>query len=70
MGGNGKLDKVTIKGDEAEIETIKDGFSEPVSVTQVGNTAWVAEGKLSHIIGDNKDKDPGPFAIKPVTLSK
>jgi len=40
--GNGKLDKVTIKGDEAQIETIKDGFAEPVSVTQVGDTAWVA----------------------------
>jgi sugar lactone lactonase YvrE len=68
--GNGKLDKVTIKGDQAEIETIKDGFTEPVSVTQVGNTAWVAEGKLSYIIGDNKEKDPGPFMIKSVPLSK
>jgi sugar lactone lactonase YvrE len=66
--GNGKLDKVTVKGDEAQIETIKDGFVEPVSVTQVGNTAWVAEGKLSYIIGDNKEKDPGAFAIKPVAL--
>ena len=68
--GNGKLDKVTIKGEEAEVETIADGFTEPVSVTQVGNTAWVAEGKLSYIIGDNKEKDPGAFAIKPVTLPK
>ena len=68
--GNGKLDKVTVKGDAAEIETIKDGFAEPVSVTQVGNTAWVAEGKLSYIIGDNKGKDPGAFEIKPVMLSK
>jgi sugar lactone lactonase YvrE len=68
--GNGKLDKVTIKGDEAQIETIKDGFAEPVSVTQVGDTAWVAEGKLSYIIGENKEKDPGPFSIKPVKLSK
>ena len=68
--GNGKLDKVTIKGDEAGIETIKDGFAEPVSVTQVGDTAWVAEGKLSYIIGDNKGKDPGPFALKPVALPK
>ena len=66
--GNGKLDKVTVKGDEAQIETIKDGFVEPVSVTQVGNTAWVAEGKLSYIIGDNKEKDPGAFAIKAVAL--
>jgi hypothetical protein len=68
--GAGRLDKVTVKGDEAQIETIQDGFSEPVSVTQVGNTGWVAEGKLSYIIGDNKTKDPGPFVIKPVSLSK
>jgi sugar lactone lactonase YvrE len=68
--GNGKLDKVTIKGDEAQIETIQDGLVEPVSVAQVGNTAWIAEGKLSYIIGDNKGKDPGPFTLKPVSLSK
>jgi sugar lactone lactonase YvrE len=67
IGGNGK---VTIKGDVAQIETIKDGFAEPVSVTQVGDTAWVAEGKLSYIIGDNKEKDPGPFTLKPVPLSR
>src|ERR1700733_5376252 len=68
--GAGRLNKVTIKGDEAQIDTIKDGFAEPVSVTQVGNTGWVAEGKLSYIIGDNKEKDPGPFTIKPVALTK
>jgi streptogramin lyase len=68
--GNGKLDKVTVKGDEATIETIKDGLAEPVSVTQVGDTAWVAEGKLSYIVGDNKGKDPGRFELKPVTLPK
>src|ERR1700748_3755571 len=66
--GAGRLTKVSVKGDEAQIETIKDGFAEPVSVTQVGDTAWVAEGKLSYIIGDNKEKDPGPFTIKPVAL--
>jgi sugar lactone lactonase YvrE len=68
--GAGRLDKVTVKGDEAQIDTIADGLSEPVSVTQVGNTGWVAEGKLSYIIGDNKGKDPGPFTLKPVSLSK
>ena len=68
--GAGRLDKVTVKGDEAQIETIKDGLAEPVSVTQVGNIGWIAEGKLSYIIGDNKGKDPGPFTLKPVVLSK
>ena len=37
-------------------------------MTQVGNTGWVAEGKLSYIIGDNKGKDPGPFTLKPVAV--
>jgi hypothetical protein len=68
--GNGKLDKVTVKGDAADVETIKDGLSEPVSVTQIGDTGWVAEGKLSYLIGPNKGKDPGPFEIKAVTLPK
>jgi hypothetical protein len=68
--GNGKLDKVSVKGDDATIETVKDGLAEPVSVTQVGDIGWVAEGKLSYIIGDNKGKDPGPFVLKPVALPK
>ncbi|WP_213773744.1 hypothetical protein [Bradyrhizobium sp. dw_78] len=68
--GNGKLDKVSVKGDEATIETIKDGFAEPVSVTQIGGTAWIAEGKLSYIVGDNKGRDPGPFTLKAVALPK
>ncbi|MBR0795380.1 hypothetical protein JQ615_08265 [Bradyrhizobium jicamae] len=68
--GNGKLDKVTVRDDQAEIDTIRDGFDGPVSVTQIGNAGWVAEGKLSYIIGDNKGKDPGPFKLTPVALPK
>jgi sugar lactone lactonase YvrE len=67
--GAGTLDRVAIKGDVAEIETIRDGFGEPVSVTLIGNTAWVAEGKSSFLFGANKGKDPGPFVITPVGLS-
>ena len=65
-----RSDKVTVKGDEAEIETIKEGLAEPVSVTVQGNTGWVAQGKLSYIIGENKGKDPGPFELEPVALSR
>jgi sugar lactone lactonase YvrE len=68
--GAGRLDKVTVKGDAAQIETIKDGLTEPVSVTVVGDTGWIAEGKLSYVIGENKGKDPGPFTLKPVSLPK
>src|SRR3984885_6392035 len=33
--GAGRLDKITIKGDEAQIETVQDGFAETVSGRQV-----------------------------------
>jgi sugar lactone lactonase YvrE len=66
--GAGRLDRVTVKGDAAQVDVVQDGLTEPVSVTQIGNTGWVAEGKLSYIIGPNKDKDPGPFTLKPVSL--
>jgi sugar lactone lactonase YvrE len=68
--GAGRLDKVTINGDEARIEVIKDGLAEPVSVAQVGDIGWVAEGKLSYLIGENRAKEPGPFTLKPIALPK
>ncbi len=68
--GAGRLDKITVSGDTAQVEVIKDGLTEPVSVTQIGDTGWVAEGKLSYVIGENKSKDPGPFTLKPIALPK
>jgi hypothetical protein len=68
--GAGTLDKLTIRGDAAEIEIVADGFAEPVAVTVVGTTGWVAEGKSSFLFGANKGGDPGPFTVKPVALPK
>jgi sugar lactone lactonase YvrE len=60
--GAGKLDYVTIDGDNAKIEVLKDGFNGPTAVTHVGNTAWVIEGKLNYMSDPKlKDQDPGPF---------
>ncbi|WP_246207419.1 hypothetical protein [Bradyrhizobium rifense] len=68
--GAGRLDKITVSGDEARIEVIKEGLAEPASVAQVGDTGWVAEAKLSYLVGENKAKDPGPFTLKPIALPK
>jgi hypothetical protein len=43
--GGGRLDEVTVKGDRAVITVLKDGLKRPVSVTVVGQTAWVLEGE-------------------------
>ena len=69
--GGGTLDLVTIAGDEARIETLKDGIAGPVSVTQVGDTAWVAEGQLDFLFDPAlKDKKPKlPFRLVAVPLT-
>lgn len=68
--GGGSLDLVTVKGGTAEITTIKDGFGGPVSVTQVGSTAWVAEGQLGHLLDPELKKQPPklPFHLYAVPL--
>ena len=68
--GGGSLDLVTVNGGTAQISTIKDGFGGPVSVTQVGSTAWVAEGQLDHLLDPEMKKQPPklPFRLYAVPL--
>jgi sugar lactone lactonase YvrE len=62
--GAGRLDHVTVDGDNAKIEVVKDGFNGPTAVTRVGDTAWVLEGKLNYMQDPKlKDQDPGPFKV-------
>jgi streptogramin lyase len=42
--GSGRIDRVTIQGDNANIEVLKDGLDAPRAVTLIGNTAWVLVG--------------------------
>jgi sugar lactone lactonase YvrE len=67
--GVGRLDHVTVTGDDAKIDVLKDGFNGPTAVTRTGNIAWVLEGKLNYMNDPKlKDQDPGPFKIFPVAL--
>jgi sugar lactone lactonase YvrE len=43
----GHLDRVTIDGDNAKIEVLKDGFNGVTAVTQTGKIAWVLGGKMN-----------------------
>lgn len=69
--GTGSLDLVTVDGPTAKIETIKDGFVGPVSVTQVGSTAWVAEGQLDYLLNPElkKQQPKLPFHLYAVPLT-
>jgi sugar lactone lactonase YvrE len=58
--GGGRLDRLTIRGDTALVETLRDGISIPTGVTSVGRTAWVSEGQLSYFF-DPLQKDQKPI---------
>ncbi len=67
--GNGRLDEVTVSGDNATIKIIKDGYMLPTAVTVVGETAYVLEAKLNYQRDPAlKGKDPGIFHAYAVKL--
>ncbi|WP_449409294.1 SMP-30/gluconolactonase/LRE family protein [Methylobacterium komagatae] len=69
--GGGRLDRVTVEGDRATIETLKDGIAGGVTaVTQVGATAWITVGQLAVLTDPSKkgSKPELPFRIHAVPL--
>lgn len=68
--GTGSLDRVTIAGNSATIETLGEGYLQPTGVTRVGSTAWVAEGQLSRLIHPSEGEGPRlPFRVDAVPLA-
>jgi sugar lactone lactonase YvrE len=65
--GQGRLDLMTVHGDAASVETLKDGYTTPTGVTSVGRTAWLSEGQLS-LLSDPNKKPSLPFRVYAVPL--
>jgi sugar lactone lactonase YvrE len=65
--GAGRLDEVTISGDNAEVKILKEGLAGPTAVTLVGKVAYVAEGRLN--LRNEPNTDPGPFRVVGVEYS-
>ena len=58
--GGGRLDRITVEGDAARIEPLKDNIAGGVTgVTKVGNTAWITVGQLAALT-DQAKKGAGP----------
>jgi sugar lactone lactonase YvrE len=69
-GTGGRVDEVTIDGDNATIKVLRDGLISPPAVTLVGETAYTVEGKIGYLIDPKlKGQDPGPFMAHAIPLS-
>jgi hypothetical protein len=69
-GNAGKLDRITVKGDDVSVTTLHDGYVTPTGVTPVGNVAWVSEGQLDFIFEPKlKGQKPRlPFRVYAVPI--
>jgi sugar lactone lactonase YvrE len=68
-GNGGRIDQVTINGDRATIQMLKDGLNSPTAVTLVGKTVYCNEGKIGYLIDPKiKGQDPGPFVLRSAQL--
>jgi sugar lactone lactonase YvrE len=70
--GAGRISKVTVTGDNAEIETLAEGISEPTAVDIYGGSAWYTQGHLSYLFNPaKKTQTPDlPYRITPVPWKK
>jgi hypothetical protein len=67
-GGAGRLALLKISGDSGQLTTLKEGYPDgPVSVTVVGNAAYVLEAQLKALRDPNSHTNP--FRATAVTLS-
>jgi sugar lactone lactonase YvrE len=69
--GGGTIDFVTVSGDTAQIETLKDGLLSPTGVALSGTNIWVTEGQLPHLFDAAKNGPPKlPFQVLAVPYAR
>lgn len=68
--GGSTIDRVTIKGDAVEIETLASGLAGPTSVALVGDIAWAPEGQLVHLFDAKAGPPKLPFRVVGAPVKK
>jgi len=68
--GGGTLDRVTVKGDDVQFETLQDGLAGPTAVALVGDTLWAPEGQLSHLFDAKAGPPKLPFRVVGAAVPK
>jgi hypothetical protein len=70
-GTGGRITLVTIKGEAAHVEVLREGLDSSPGVTLVGKTVYAVEGKIQYLFNPQfRGKDPGPFRAIAIPLPK
>jgi sugar lactone lactonase YvrE len=69
-GNGGRIDEVTIRGNDAQVNVLREGLNSPPGVTLVGNTAYALEGKITYLFDPKlKGQDPGVFKAHAIPIA-
>jgi sugar lactone lactonase YvrE len=70
-GTAGRITLVSIEGDNANIQVLRDGLKSTPSVTLAGDTVYTAEGKIDYLINPQlRGQDPGEFRAIAIPLPR
>lgn len=70
-GTGGRITRVTIAGDQARVEVLREGLNSSPGVTRVGRTAYAVEGKIQYLFDPAlRGQDPGPFKAIAIPLPR
>lgn len=70
-GTGGRITLVTIAGDEARIQSLREGLDSSPGVTLVGQTVYAVEGKIQYLFSPEfRGRDPGPFRAIAIPLPR
>lgn len=68
-GTSGRATLVTVAGDDARIQVLREGLNSSPGITRVGGTAYVVEGKIQYLFNPElRGQDPGPFKAIAIAL--
>jgi hypothetical protein len=70
-GTSGRITLVTIEGDQARIDVLREGLNSSPGVTLLGDTVYAVEGKIQYLFNPElRGQDPGPFKAIAIALPK
>lgn len=66
--GQGRVTRLSVKGDTVEVTTLAEGIAQPTGVDVSGGTIWYVQGQLGALFNPTAPKPALPFKLTPVEL--
>lgn len=66
----GRVSRLTVKGDTVEVTTLAEGITSPTGVDVHGGTSWYVQGQLGALFNPGAPRPALPFRLTPIIVAK